>query len=53
MTEGAEGYVYVHPGIHRFGSLRPRLFDWRNPVVNASQSLLKKTGRKSVVDLFD
>ena len=32
VTEGAEGYVYVHSGIHRFGSLRPRLFDWRNPV---------------------
>lgn len=36
VTDGAEGYVYVHSGIHRFGSLRPRDFDWRNPVVRVT-----------------
>lgn len=32
MTTGAEGYVYIHSGIHGGGNLDPRQFDWRNPV---------------------
>lgn len=32
VTEGAEGYVYVHPGISGIGDLEPSTFDWRNPV---------------------
>lgn len=28
----AEGYVYIHPGIHGIGDLSPDQFDWRNPV---------------------
>ncbi len=32
-TEGAEGYVYVHPGLHGEGDLSPADWDWRNPVV--------------------
>ena len=30
--EGAEGFVYVHSGIHGVGDLVPALHDWRNPV---------------------
>jgi hypothetical protein len=32
MPTGAEGYVYIHSGIHGGGGLDPRQFDWRNPV---------------------
>jgi hypothetical protein len=32
MTTGAEGYGYVHAGIHGSSDLDPRQFDWRNPV---------------------
>jgi hypothetical protein len=32
VTEGAEGYVYVHAGIQDRGSLSPENHDWRNPV---------------------
>lgn len=28
----AEGYVYVHSGVHGGGGLTPALHDWRNPV---------------------
>ena len=28
----AEGYVYIHSGIHGIGDLDPAEFDWRNPV---------------------
>lgn len=31
-TNGAEGYVHVHAGIHGSGDLAPEDFDWRNPV---------------------
>jgi hypothetical protein len=31
-TEGAEGYVYIHPGIQGVGDLPADQFDWRNPV---------------------
>ncbi len=31
-TDGAEGYVYIHAGIHGIGDLDPAEFDWRNPV---------------------
>ena len=31
-AEGAEGFVYVHSGIHGVGDLVPALHDWRNPV---------------------
>ena len=31
-TEGAEGYVYVHNGIHGIGDLEASRFDWNNPV---------------------
>jgi len=32
-TDGAEGFVHVHAGIHGGGDLDPATFDWRNPVV--------------------
>ena len=32
VTEGAEGYVYIHPGISGIGDLAPSMLDWRNPV---------------------
>jgi hypothetical protein len=32
-TEGAEGFVHVHSGIHGVGSLDAAQYDWRNPVV--------------------
>lgn len=31
-TDGAEGYVHIHAGIHGIGDLAPEDFDWRNPV---------------------
>ena len=31
-TDGAEGYVYIHSGIHGIGDLEPAEFDWGNPV---------------------
>ena len=31
-TDGAEGYVYIHSGIHGIGGLDPAEFDWLNPV---------------------
>jgi hypothetical protein len=31
-TEGAEGYIQVHAGIHGIGDLDPSVKDWRNPV---------------------
>jgi hypothetical protein len=31
-TTSAEGYVYIHPGIHDIGDLASAEFDWRNPV---------------------
>jgi hypothetical protein len=32
----AEGYVYIHPGIHGIGDLDPAEHDWRNPVARIS-----------------
>jgi len=32
MTDGAEGYVHIHAGIHGVGDLDPAMQDWRNPV---------------------
>lgn len=32
-TEGAEGFVHVHSGIHGDGDLLASEWDWRNPVV--------------------
>ncbi len=31
-TDGAEGFVHVHPGIHGIADLVPAAHDWRNPV---------------------
>jgi hypothetical protein len=31
-TDGAEGFVYVHSGIHGVADLVPAMHDWRNPV---------------------
>ena len=32
-TDGAEGFIHVHSGIHGVGDLVPAEHDWRNPVV--------------------
>ncbi len=32
VTQGAEGYVHIHAGIHGTGDLVPSMHDWRNPV---------------------
>ena len=32
VTEGAEGYVYPHSGIHGIADLDPSMWDWNNPV---------------------
>lgn len=32
VTEGAEGYVYPHSGIHGGEDLDPSMWDWNNPV---------------------
>ncbi len=31
-TENAEGFVYIHSGIHGIGDLDPAMLDWRGPV---------------------
>lgn len=31
-TDGAEGFISVHPGIHGVGDLDAAVWDWRNPV---------------------
>ncbi len=33
VTNGAEGFVHISPGIFKGGNLRPRDFGWDNPVV--------------------
>ncbi len=33
-TDGAEGYVYPHSGIHGIGDLEPAEHDWNNPVAS-------------------
>jgi spondin N len=30
-TEGAEGFVHVHSGVHGIADLAPETYDWRNP----------------------
>lgn len=35
-TGDAEGYVYVHNGIHDIGDLASETYDWRNPVARIS-----------------
>ena len=32
VTEGAEGFITVHNGIHGFADLPPVTHDWNNPV---------------------
>lgn len=37
VTEGAEGYVHIHAGIHgTTGDLDPSVRDWRNPVAEVT-----------------
>jgi hypothetical protein len=31
-VEGAEGFVYVHNGVHGIADLEPTMQDWNNPV---------------------
>ena len=40
-TAGAEGYVYIHSGIHGSGDLEPADFDWQNPVAIISIQRVK------------
>ncbi len=35
-TGGAEGFVYIHSGIHGIGDLDPSDHDWRNPVIQVT-----------------
>lgn len=32
-TDGSEGFIHIHRGIHGGGDLDPGIYDWRNPVV--------------------
>lgn len=32
----AEGYVYIHPGIHGIGDLPATNHDWNNPVAKVT-----------------
>lgn len=36
QTDGAEGFVHVHAGIHGIGFLPASMFDWRNPVAKVT-----------------
>ena len=40
-TGEAEGYVYVHSGIHGIGSLEPAEFSWLNPVARVRIERIK------------
>ncbi len=40
VTDGAEGYVHIHAGIHGVGNLAPSEHDWRNPVAKITVSRL-------------
>ena len=31
VTDGAEGYVHIHNGVHGIGSIDAASYDWRNP----------------------
>jgi len=33
-TEGAEGFVHVHAGVHGIADLAPEIYDWRNPTAS-------------------
>lgn len=35
-TDGAEGFVHIHNGIHGVGDLEPSTWDWRNPVADVA-----------------
>jgi hypothetical protein len=39
-TEGAEGFIYVHGGVHDIFQLDPVLHDWRGPVAYVSMQRL-------------
>ena len=41
VTEGAEGYVHIHAGIHDVGVLVPADRDWRNPVAKVTITRMK------------
>ncbi len=30
-TDGAEGFVHIHSGVHGIADLAPEVYDWRNP----------------------
>ena len=36
VTDGAEGYVHVHAGVHGGADLVPAMHDWRNPVAHVT-----------------
>ena len=40
-TESAEGYVFIHAGIHGIGNLYPEESDWRNPVATVMVQKVK------------
>ena len=35
-TDGAEGYLHIHSGVHGGSSLEPSDHDWRNPVIQVT-----------------
>ncbi|MEM7173384.1 MAG: spondin domain-containing protein [Pseudomonadota bacterium] len=35
-TDGAEGIIHIHRGVHGVGDLEPSIYDWRNPAVQVS-----------------
>ncbi len=40
-TDGAEGYVYIHSGIHGVGDLLPSERNWHNPVAKITVRLVR------------
>ncbi|WP_303721335.1 spondin domain-containing protein [Malonomonas rubra] len=41
VTEGAEGFIHIHNGIHGVGDLNAANMDWRNPVVKVRIKRIK------------
>ena len=39
VTDGAEGYIYIHSGVHGIGDINAASYDWRSKVARVSISV--------------
>ena len=45
-ADGAEGFIFIHAGVHGVGDLKPENQDWRNPVVQIDIRRIRGDGDK-------